>query len=119
MSVVGYTTSNPMVGVVLVTWASLANGDSGTPFTAPHFSDKSVQVEGTFGAGGTLLLEGSNNGGVNYRSLNDPQGNALSVTAAKIEQVLENVLEYRPRVSAGDGTTALTTVLLLTTVARR
>ncbi len=92
-----------------VGWEALANGDDGQPLDTQEFPDISIQVLGTFGAGGNLKIEGSNEvTPTNWALLNDPQGNALDVTTAKIEQVLENVRWIRPRVSAGDGTTALT-----------
>jgi len=92
-----------------IRWASMANGDDGQWIDTQAFRDISVQVTGTFGSGGTLLIEGSNEATpTNAATLNDPQGNAISVQAAKIEQVLESVRWIRPRVSAGDGTTSLT-----------
>lgn len=71
------------------------------------FSDRSIVVTGTFGAGGTVVWEGSNDG-TNYVTLTDPQGNALSITSAGIKAVTEAVIFARPRVTAGDGTTSLT-----------
>lgn len=92
--------------IVKVTY-TLANGDDGSPFPFSEWADRSVQVTGTFGASGNVLWEGSNDGGTTYAPLTDPQGNALNFTAAKIEAVTE-ICEYaRPRVTAGDGTTAL------------
>lgn len=90
------------------TWAAMANSDVGTALSAAQLADKSVQISGTFGAGGTIIIEGSNNGGVSYSTLRDPQGTALSFTAADLKQILENADLLRPRVTAGDGTTALT-----------
>lgn len=95
----------------VIQWSGLLQGDDGEPFEMPSMSDRSVQVHGTFGAGGTLVIEGSNDG-VNYFPLTDPQGNALSFTSAKIEQVSEITLWLRPRVTAGDGTTSLTVTML-------
>ena len=116
-------------GAYIVTWGPLANGDDGAPFVCPNKSDKSVQVLGTFGAGGNARIEGSNKqayntslsggasaglGASDYATLNDPQANALDFTSAKIEQVLENPNAIRPRVTAGDGTTSLTVVMTVT-----
>ena len=98
--------------VFIVSWAGLANGDDGEPVTFSHYADRSVQVVGTFGSGGTLRWEGSNDG-INWAALTDPQGNALDFTSARIEQVSEAVRYARPRVTAGDGTTALSVHLLL------
>lgn len=90
-------------------YATMANGDTGVKSHFPDFSDRSVQVVGTFGAGGTLLVEGSNDGGVNWATLNDPNGNALSITSAGVKAITEATIDIRPRVSAGDGSTSLTT----------
>lgn len=115
----------------IVTWTGLLNGDDGAPFVCPNRADKSVQVLGTFGVGGNARIEGTNKqaysitpgtsgGGTNlllpttdFAPLNDPQGNALDVAAAKIEQVLENPNAIRPRITAGDGTTSLTVIMLV------
>lgn len=94
---------------VAIGWTPLANGDDGQAWDTQDFPDISVQVLGTFGAGGNLRLEGCNEvTPTNWATLADPQANALDITAAKIEQVLENVRWIRPRVTAGDGTTSLT-----------
>jgi hypothetical protein len=65
-----------------------------------------VQVSGTFGVGGSVVIEGSNDG-VNFIVLADPQGSALTFTVARIEQILELPRYVRPRVTAGDATTNL------------
>jgi hypothetical protein len=86
----------------LVTYDNLDELDTTPgPIALPEWADRSVQVTGTFN-GGTLVVEGSNDG-TNWYTLNDPQGNALSFTTAKIEQILEAVAFMRPRVSAGAG----------------
>ncbi len=100
-------------GVAVVQWSGLTNAttDDGDPVQLPAFSDRSVQVTGTFGAGGNLRVEGSLDG-TTYATLTDPQGNALDVTAAKIEAISEVVRYIRPRVTAGDATTALVVTIL-------
>lgn len=108
MATIAQSVTIPERGVVKAKWETLTTTNAdGAPFTTSRYSDKSVQVLGTFGAGGTLLIEGSNDGGTTWATLNDANGNALSFGAAKIEQILENVEKIRPRVSAGDGTTDL------------
>ena len=90
-------------------WETLTTTNSdGAPIPARFMSyaDRSVQVTGTFGAGGNLRIQGSNDM-TNYAALTDPQGNALDITTAKIEQIMEIGLLTRPFVSAGDGTTDL------------
>jgi hypothetical protein len=96
----------------VLSWTGLLNGDDGAPVEMPGSADRSVQFLGTFGVGGTIVLEGSNDG-VNYVVLTDPQGNVISKAAAAIEGVLELTRWVRPRVSAGDGTTTLEAHLLV------
>jgi hypothetical protein len=93
-----------------VAWTPLANTDDGAGYGV-FGADKSVQVTGTFGAGGTLVIEGTNDANpasATWFTLTDPQGNAMSFTAARLEQISEYTRWIRPRVTAGDGTTALT-----------
>lgn len=98
---------------VRFTWTGMLNGDDGAPIGPNHadYADRNVSVFGTFGTGGTVLVEGSNNGGTNYHTLNDQSDQALSVTAAKNEQITQVPELTRPRVSAGDGSTDLTVVV--------
>lgn len=96
----------------LVSWAAMANGDSGDPVKFAGAADRSIQVNGTFGVGGTVVLEGSNDGGTTWFTLTDPQGNAISKTANALEAVSEVTVLVRPRVTAGDGTTSLLAYLL-------
>jgi hypothetical protein len=92
---------------VLVTWSPLANGDTGGPVEGVDFADCTVQIGGTFGVGGSVTLQGSNDG-TQWDALTDPQGNAVTKTAVGIEVIEENPRYKRPSVTAGDGTTALT-----------
>jgi hypothetical protein len=111
------TISNPTKdqyddGVQLVTWTGLLNGDDGAPVELPTHSDRSIQVVGTFGVGGTAVLEGSNNG-TDWAPLSTPASVALSLTAPGLKAVLELPRYVRPRVTAGDGTTSLAATLLV------
>lgn len=98
-----------------VTWTGLLNGDDGDPVSENYakYADRSVQALGTFGAGGNLRVEGSNDGATTYATLNDPSSTALDITAAKVKQVLELTGIIRPHVTAGDGTTSLTCVMFM------
>jgi hypothetical protein len=95
---------------IMLTWGPLANGDTGTPVDLPAHAGRTFQVTGTFGAGGSVNLEGSNVGST-FFILTDPQGNAITKTAAGGEEVIEAPKFVRPNVTAGDGTTALTVTL--------
>jgi hypothetical protein len=78
--------------------------DNGAPIPFAEWADRSVQAVGTWGTGGTLKWQGSNDG-TNWVDLTDPQGNAISKTSNFVEGVLEITRYARPFVSAGDGTT--------------
>lgn len=93
--------------VVRITWPALANGDVGAPVTLPNWADRTVQVAGTFGAGGSVSVRGSNDG-TNFVALSDPQGNALTFSSGAIKLCTEVPWMMRPQVTAGDGTTAIT-----------
>ena len=96
----------------LIRWTGLLNGDDGSPADWVDYADRCFQVTGTFGTGGSLTVEGSNDG-VTFSALADPQGNALTFTSTKIEQALELPRYVRPRVTAGDGTTSLVCSLVM------
>ena len=87
--------------------------DVTAPIPFSQWADRSVQVLGTFGTGGSVRIEGSNDGGTTYAVLSDPQGNALNLTAAALEQITEVCELVRARVTAGDVTTSLTVAFLL------
>lgn len=101
----------------LVTWTGLLNGDDGAPVQWVDYADRCVQAIGTFGAGGSITMQGSNDG-TNWATMADPQGNNLTFTAAKLEQVLELPRYVRPIVTAGDGTTNLTVTICMRRVTR-
>jgi hypothetical protein len=101
---------------LLFTWSGLLLTDDGNPVTIPGYSDRSIQFQGTFGVGGTIQIEGSNDG-TNYQVLTDPQGNAISKTSASIEAITELPRFIRPRITGGDGTTNLVASLFMKRVA--
>jgi len=103
----------------IVTWGPMANGDTGSPVpqNLVEFSDRSFQVEGTFGTGGALLVEGSNDKS-NFRTVNNINGLAISITSAGIQQVTVVCAQQRPHVNAGDTTTSLTVTAVLRRMTR-
>ena len=101
--------------LISVLWETLTNGDTGGPADETDgmafMYRKSVQITGTFGSGGTVVIEGSDDG-TNYETLNDLQDGALSITAAGLYEVQEHTRYIRPDVTAGDGTTDLDVTLV-------
>jgi hypothetical protein len=86
-----------------MTWTPLTETNAdGTPAVDIGSGDRCFQATGTFGAGGTILLQGSLDG-TNWYGLKDPAGAAISLTAAGLRQVLENPRYVRPFISAGTG----------------
>jgi hypothetical protein len=99
--------------VQLVRWLAIPNGDDGAGVLFTPFADRSVQITGTFGAGGSVSIEGSNDGGTTWTVLKDPLGAALTFTATGLRNVGDIAHRVRPRVTAGDGTTALNVNLVM------
>lgn len=105
-------TSSGYNSTAIYTWSGLLNTDDGAPVQMPDFADRTVQIQGATGTGGTVVIEGSVDG-TNYVTLTDPQGNALSFTAVgRIEAIAEAVAYIRPRVTAGDGSTSFVVSML-------
>lgn len=95
---------------VRITWSGLLNTDSGEAVTFGVYTDRSVQVVGTFGTGGTVTMQGSNDN-TNFVALSDARGAALAINTARIEQIEDLSYSIKPVITAGDGTTNLKVVL--------
>ena len=112
MAIVAPVTSYPFetsLDVAVTTWSALLAGDDGEPVRLAVFSDRSVQVSGTFG-GASVTIGGSNDG-ITYHALTDTAGGSLSVAAACLKQIVELPVWIKPRVFGGDGTTTLTVTM--------
>lgn len=101
------------------TCAAIPNGNQSSSHSGSRLSDKTVQILGTFGAAGSVNIEGSNDGGTTWAILNDTrgEGNPLTFTTADVRSINENPDLIRANVTAGDGTTALTVVIVSSSVA--
>ncbi len=100
----------------IIKWTGLANGDTGQPVQLPHSPDKSVQIYGTFGSGGSVTLEGSNDllaDTPTYGTLHTNDLSTLTFGAAGIACIIENTNLIRPNVTAGDETTELTIIICI------
>jgi hypothetical protein len=102
-----------------ITWAALANTDTGQPYPSAKLSDKTVQVFGTFGTGGAVTMQGSNDPRVitdptnaQWVTLTDTTETAIVLdTTTRAAQILQNFRYVRPNVTAGDGATSLTVII--------
>lgn len=109
-------TINPQVSkareVIVASWAPMtqSGSDVGAPVSFAEYSDKTFQVFGTFGAGGAVLMEGSNDG-TNWSALSNRQGTNMSFTANGLNTSQDKPVWVRPRVTGGDGTTSLTVIV--------
>ncbi|SFT71423.1 hypothetical protein [Mesorhizobium sp. YR577] len=108
-------TSFPQADVALATWTSLVNGETGNSASITRWSNnKTVTVTGTFGAGGSVAIQGSNDGST-FVPLHDPRGVAIAITTAGAALIEENPLFIRAVVTAGDGTTNLKVMIAAVT----
>jgi|SRR6478752_1285672 len=104
------TTNTKRVSTGVRQWILTTADATGTKVTSPLASDRCVQTFGSFGAG-TINMEGSNEEvPLNWAPLHDPQGTAITFTAAGIKQILENPLHIRATLTGSTG--ASVTVLL-------
>ena len=93
-------------GAYRVTWSGLgvaSSADSGAGVIVPgRYDSIQIQVLGTF-AGATITIEGSNDGGTTWATLNDSrgEGNAMTFTAADLRKLNETPNQIRPTISAG------------------
>lgn len=95
-------------------WANVTENDTCTAVTLASYSDKSIQVEGTFGTG-SVACQGSNDG-TNFRALTDPGQTTIAITSAGIKQVTEATIKTRPAITAGSGATLAITMFFRTTI---
>jgi hypothetical protein len=100
----------------MVRWDGLLNGDEGQAIDLAAYADRSIQILGTPSVGGSARIEGSllplPTLAADYATLTDPQGNNLDCTVVKIEAVSEATRWLRPRITAGDGSTNFSVILL-------
>ena len=107
MATVNYEIVKNDVRCKIIKWEGLTETNAdGQPYVfSGRYPDKSVQIFGTFGSGGTCKLQGTNevNSPTNWWGLSDHGGTEIAAQAAAIEVVLENVYQVRPYISAGTG----------------
>jgi hypothetical protein len=117
MTIRAYTTAGQhTLGSALTwTWTGLLNGDTGQPVAVSDALGQWLAAlnNGTLGTGGNLRWEGSVDGGTTWATLTDDSTIALNMAAIPMAKVVrEKPLMVRPNVTAGDGTTNLTAILV-------
>lgn len=113
MATIDVTVETKDVGYVEAIWPAMANGDDGEATSKlTRYADKTVQAVGTFGAGGNAQLQGSNDGS-NWVALKDFEGSLINITAVnQLYLVAESPKFVRPVITAGDGTTSITFIIV-------
>ena len=114
MSVIPYVKTKKGT-ITFIKWADLENGDTGQPIHMPHSPDKTFQVYGVFGSGGSISLYGSNDLPTDaspiYFITHLTDLDHMTYAAADGNAVIDNPNMLRPGVTAGDGNTKLTAIL--------
>lgn len=87
------------VEVVVVTWEEMGDDETETAVRIPGYTDCTVQIAGTIGAG-TVAIQGSNDN-TNWVQLEDTEGAAMSFSATGMKGILQNPLWIRPVTSGG------------------
>lgn len=106
-------------GMRMVSW-TLANGDVGDPVDMSEYTDRTVDIGGTFGVGGSVTLRGNNaatkpnpaSSATVWAPVTDPQANAITKTSKALEAILEAPRWTSPECTAGDGTTAIVVTMI-------
>lgn len=101
---------------IKVSWSGLVSGSvTGAPIPPNwlDYSDRSIQVVGTYG-GATVTMQGSNDEGTTFGTVNDAFGTALTfaITSGLIKQVTEVCAGLRPSVTGDTGTTDLDVIAI-------
>ena len=122
MATIAWIISQPIRSVIVAS-VTLANGDKSTDLELPNYPQKTIEISGTFGVGGTINVRGKNITNAtpaNYFALDvhDSDATASTLTArvaAALARIIQNPRFILADVSAGDGTTSL----VVTVVAAR
>ena len=78
-----------------------------TGYASNGMGGVTFQVAGVIGVGFAMVIEGSNDG-TTYYTLNDQANAPVTFAALGLKTVRDAPLYMRPRVTGGDGTTAVT-----------
>lgn len=107
-----------LFGGRVVATVTLANGDESTDLGLFNYPEKTIEISGTFGAGGTINIRGKNVSSATvteYLALhraNDPTLTLTGLTAVILSGLVEDPQFIKADVDAGDGTTELTVTVV-------
>lgn len=99
-------------GVVVITWETLTDADTGSAVLAARYADKTVHSDGNYSGTATVTMQGSNNNTA-WFTLTDHAGTDVILDADTTGFVIaENPLWIRPLVNSGDGSTDIDVYLV-------
>jgi len=98
---------------VLATWSSLLTTETGNKADLSRWPTKSIQVSGNAGTGGSINVQGSNDG-TTWATLDESPGDGLGTMAIGIKDILQNTRYVRPVVVSGDEATNFKVQILAT-----
>lgn len=100
--------------LAMYSWTITNTNDTGNGVQVPLYSDKTVQMVGTWGSTpGAISLKGSLDG-TNYEILTDADGNAITLTANGLVLVRENVLYIKPDKTTADASLDVDVTIMAT-----
>lgn len=102
--------------VIAYEWTGLTENDTAGYVEVPQQADKTMQVDGNFGSGGDVRVEGSLAPNADkWGQLKDAQGNAISFLTGNdedVETLLQNTMFIRPAVVGGTSVSVNVRILM-------
>ena len=102
-------------GKVTMTWEGLlrSSTDVGSGLNPGAVNGLTCQLIGTLGTGGAITMQGSNDGGTTWGTLQDPAGTAIVMDAiGEMFLIAGRPGLIRPNATAGDGSTDLDVIVV-------
>jgi hypothetical protein len=105
---------------IVITWTPLTvTNNYGDPIQMPGSADRSIQITGALGTLGAVTMYGSNvvdpdlSDDDDWFILDDAKGNPIVLDSLRGEEIVILPLWIRPKITAGDGSTALAARLVM------
>ena len=114
-----FTVDELRPNVIAVTWSGLLDGDDGAPYESAYMPEKTVQAFGTFGAGGEITWQCSNQAAslppTDYDTLDNFANKPIVRTDITVDLCAQNARVIRPLISAGTGVNLTAIAILFVT----